>query len=186
MTMFGSVEFTIEELPGELRIRYGRHAGWIDWILASAVPVLVTIGWFLQEPVLIAVGGGLSVLVFALWGRNYGNALRVFPDRLVYSNFARDPREILLADVASIRWRTWSGWDENTPSDGLYISYSGRLECLLPLGSERARAVISAIYRKFPQWPVDVPAGAAWFDELPDITDFKTPGDTDMGPDKSG
>jgi hypothetical protein len=122
-----------------------------------------------------------------LWGWNYEKVLRVFPDRLIYSNFIRDPREISLADVETIRWRSWSPWDENSPPDGLYISRGGRLECILPLGSEkRARAVIGAIFRKFPKYPVDEPVPeAAWFDELPAPTAFKTPGNTDSGTDKN-
>lgn len=187
MTIFGSIEFNVEDLPGELKIRYIRHAGWIDWIVTPAVPVIITIGWFLEVPELIAVGGGLSVLVFALWGWNYARVLQVFPDRLIYSNFVRDPREISLADVLSIRWRSWSRWKENSPPDGLYISHGGRLECILPLASEKqARAVTDAISRKFPQYPVEAPAGAAWFDELPDISDLKAPVNPDAGRDDNG
>jgi hypothetical protein len=186
MTIFGSVEFKIEELPSELRIRWVRHAGWIDWILAPAVPVLMMIGWSFQEPVFIAVGGGLFIPVICLWGLNHAKVLRVFSDRLIYSNYIREPKEILLADVEVIRWRTWSSWNESAPPDGLYISRGGRLECILGIGQKQARAVTNAISRKFPEFPVDLPVpGAAWFDELPDLSDFKAPANPDTAPDKN-
>jgi len=106
---------------------------------------------------------------------------------LTYSSYFQDEKETLLTDVETIRWLgRYAPWINPGRQEGLYISCRGRGECILPLVTkEQARVVTSAISRKFPEYPVDVPIpGSAWFDALPDMTAFKMPSSTDLDPDK--
>jgi hypothetical protein len=74
MKPLGSVEFGIEELPAELKIRYGRNAGWIERSLAPAlVPLLIAAGWFWQETFLVV---GARFLLTAAQFPRYLEALR--------------------------------------------------------------------------------------------------------------
>ncbi len=165
MTALGSVELNIDELPGELRIRYSRHAGWIERIVApAAVATFMVIGWFWKEPALIVGASGLLVLLIARWAWDHESVLRIFPDRLIASSYLSNSTETLLEDVESIQWlRRWS--DEGGP-DGLYISCAGRPKCILPLiPKEQASVVTDAISRRFPGYPINLPiTGSIWFD----------------------
>lgn len=167
MTALGSVELNIDELPGELQIRYSRHAGWIERIVApAAVPILMVTGWFLQKPALILVASFLLVLLILRWAWGKESILRIFPDRLIASSYLSNSTETLLANVESIQWLgRWGGEGDGGP-DGLYISCAGKPKCILPfISKERASAVIDAIFRRFPAYPINLPIpGSIWFD----------------------
>lgn len=170
MRPLGSVEFVIEELPGELQIRYSRHAGWIERIVAPAIAASsLVIGWFWQKPPLIMGGGVLIVFLIVRWAWGHESVLRVFPDRLIASSYFRNTKETSLSNIETIRWLRQDSSDDGLV-EGLYISRAGRPECILPLVSEeQARGVTEAISRKFPEYPVNVPIrGSIWFDVLPD------------------
>ena len=176
MKPLGSVEFTIEELPDKLQIRYARHAGWIERIVAPAVVASsMVIGWFWEKPVLIAGASGLIFMLLIRWAWGHESILRILPDRLIASSYLRNTMETSLSNVETIRWlRQYSPGDGVGVGEGLYISRAGRPECILPLVSEeQARAVTEAISRRFPEYPVNVPIrGSIWFEAPPDMTEL--------------
>ena len=103
MRPFGSLEFTIQELPTELWISRLRHAGWIERILAPAVvPPLVAIGWFWQEPLLIVAASGLIGLLIFRWSWGHPSTLRVLSDRLITSVYLWNQTETALSDIATM------------------------------------------------------------------------------------
>jgi hypothetical protein len=187
MTPFGSVEFNIEELPGELRVRYARNAGWIERILApAAVTVLAVIGWFWQEPGPFMGACGLCLLLVMRWAWGHESVLRIFPDRLVFSSYFQNPKEVLLADIKTMQWSPREPLDEDRGPTGLYISCAGRAVCVLPfVRYGQAKAVTDAISKKFPEYPVNVTIpGSAFFGALPDMTALTIPNSTDLDRDK--
>jgi len=104
MGPFGSVEFTIQELPTELRISRLRHAAWIERILAPAVvPPLVAIGWFWQEPLLIVAASGLVGLLIFRWSWGHPSTLRVLSGRLITSVYLWNQTETALSDIATMQ-----------------------------------------------------------------------------------
>ena len=160
MKPFGSVEFNIEELPGELKICFVCHAGWIEAFLApAAVPVFAVFGWFWQKPALIVGAGGLTVLLIARWAWNHQSVLRVLPDRLITSVYLWNSTETELSDIKNMLWRRGDPWwHELGEPAGLYVSCAGRWKCVLPLASrEHASAAMEAISRKFPGYRVGAP-----------------------------
>lgn len=159
MKPFGSVEFTIEELPSELQIRRSRSAGWIEWFLApAAAPLLFLEGWFWQKPGLIVAGGGLIVALMGRWAWHHPSVLRVRHDRLVTSVYLWNQTETALCDIQSMQWLRGELFVENGDPDGLYVYCAGRSKCVLPLISQKqAKAATDAISRKFPSYPIDVP-----------------------------
>lgn len=157
MKALGSVEFTIEELPGELQIRCVRHAGWLGRILApAAVPIFAIIGWFWQRPVLIIGAGGMAVLLMAGWARSRERLLRILPDRLVTSAYHRNSTETALSEIRGMQWQPGDPWwREFGKPAGLYVACAGRWECVFPLVSkDYASAAMEAITRKFPAFRV--------------------------------
>ena len=175
MKPLGSVEFSIEVLPDKLQIRYARHAGWIERIVAPVVVASsMVIGWFWQKPVLIAGASGLTIFLIMHWAHGHESVLRIFPDRLTASSYLRNTMEASLSNVETIRWLRQYSSEGGGSQEGLYISRAGRPECILPLVSEeQARAVTEAISRKFPEYPVNVPIpGSIWFEAPPDMTAF--------------
>jgi hypothetical protein len=157
MKALGSVEFSIEELPDELNIRYVRHAGWIERILApAAVPVFAVVGWFWQRPVMIIGAGGVAVFLIARWAWGHESVLRVLPDRLVASVYLWSSRETALSEIQAMQWQPGDAWwTECGKPAGLYISRGGRWECVFPLASrEQASDVLDAITRRFPRFRV--------------------------------
>ena len=129
MRPFGSVEFSIEELPAELQVRYVRHAGWIERILArAAVPALMAIGWFWQKPFLVAGAGGGFVVLLIRWAWGHQSVLRVLPDRLVTSAYLWNSTETALSSIETMQWLradVWSGDGDDNGREGLYISCAG-------------------------------------------------------------
>jgi hypothetical protein len=187
MKPLGSVEFTIEELPDKLQIRYARHAGWIERIVAPVVVASsMVIGWFWQKPVLIAGASGLIILLILRWAWGHESVLRIFPERLIASSYLLDTIETSLSSVQTIRWLSQNSWDGEGVGEGLYISRAGLPECILPFASkEQAKAITDAISRLFPHYPVNKPIpGSIWFEELPDMTAFTIPSRTDPAPTK--
>jgi hypothetical protein len=178
MRPFGSVEFTIQELPSELQISRLCHAGWIERILApAAVPPLVAIGWFWQKPLLIVAASGLVMLLIFRWAWGHPSTLRVLSDRLITSVHLWNQTETALSDIATVQWLRGEILVENGDPDGLYVSCAGRCKCVLPLISkQQARAATDAITRKFPKYPIDVPVpGSLWFEAPSDMTAFTLP-----------
>lgn len=177
MAPFGSLQFNIVELRGELQIRYTRHTGWVERILAPMlVPILAMIGWFCQKPFLIVSAGVLLMFVIVRWGWGHWRVLRVLPDRLISSADVWKNREFKLSNIETIQWLRADVWTENGEPEGLYISCSGRAKCVLPLTKEQAKAVTDAISRKFSNYPVNVPVpGSLWFEAPPDMTAFTLP-----------
>src|SRR5258708_38250722 len=105
MKPLGSVEFSIEVLPDKLQIRYARHAGWIERIVAPVVVASsMVIGWFWQKPVLIAGASGLIILLILHWAWGHESVLRIFPDRLIASSYLRNTMETSLSSVQTIHW----------------------------------------------------------------------------------
>jgi len=179
MGPLGALEFTIVELPDELQIKRVRHAGWIERILAPAlVPALMVIGWFWQKPVLIVGASGLLMLLIFRWAWGRPSVLRVLPDRLITSVYLWNTMETALADIDTMQWLRGEMFVENGDPDGLYVSCAGRCKCVLPLVSkEQAKAATDAISRRFPKYPVNVPApGSLCFKEPPDMTASTLPG----------
>ncbi|HTW80461.1 MAG TPA: hypothetical protein VME23_13015 [Terracidiphilus sp.] len=156
MSPLGSIEFNIEQLPYELRIRYVRHAGWIERILApAAAPALMAIGWFWQRPVMIVGAGGLAMLLIIRWAWGHESVLRVLPDRLVTSVYLWNPTETVLGTIESLYWFHPDLWEKHVGPTGLYVLCAGRGKCVLPLISEKqADAAIKAISIRFPNYPV--------------------------------
>jgi hypothetical protein len=178
MRPFGSLEFTIQELPTELWISRLRHAGWIERILAPAVvPPLVAIGWFWQEPLLIVAASGLIGLLIFRWSWGHPSTLRVLSGRLITSVYLWNQTETALSDIATMQWLRGEIFVENGDPDGLYVSCAGRCKCVLPLISkQQAMAATDAITRKFPKYSIDVPVpGSLWFEAPPDMTAFTLP-----------
>jgi hypothetical protein len=187
MNPFGSVEFSIEELPAELRIRYARRAGWIERILApAAVPVLMMVGWFWQKPSLIVLSGGLFAILIVRWAWSHQSVLRIMPDRLVTSVYLWNSSETSLADIETMQWLRGDVWSENGEPDGLYVSCAGRSKCVLPLiCREQAKAATDAISRRFPAYPINVSIpGSLLFETPPDMTAFMLPSTAELDPDK--
>ncbi len=167
MRPLGSLEFSIVELPDELQIRRVRHAGWVERILAPAVVLaLMVIGWFWQKPFLIVGATGLIMLLIFRWAWGHPSVLRVLPDRLIASSYFSNPKETPLSHIETIRWLHRDSWHDGAGPEGLYISNTGRRECILPLVSEeQARFATDAISRQFPRYPVNVPIpGSIWFE----------------------
>jgi hypothetical protein len=172
MKPFGSVEFTIQELPSELRIRHLRHAGWIERFLAPAmVPLLGMMGWFWQKPSLIVTASGLVMLLIIRWAWDHPSTLRVLPDRLITSVYLWNQTETALSDIQSMQWLRGEIFVENGDPDGLYVSSQGRCKCVLPSVSQKqGKAATDAISRKFPKYPINVPVpGSLWFLKCPRI-----------------
>ena len=187
MRPLGSVEFTIEELPTELRIRYLRHAGWVERILAlAAVPLLVVIGWFWQKPSLIVAASGLLMLLIFRWAWGHPSTLRVLPDRLITSVYLWNQTETTLSDIQSMQWLRAEIFVEGGDPDGLYVSCAGRCKCVLPLISkQQAKAATDAITQKFPKYPIDVPVpGSLWFEAPSDMTAFTLPSPAELDANK--
>jgi hypothetical protein len=186
MKPLGSVEFSIEELPDKLQIRYARRAGWIERIVAPAIVASsILIGWFWQNPVLIVGASGLILLLILRWAWGHESVLRIFPDRLIASSYFRNTMETTLSNVETIRWLRQDS-SEGGVQEGLHISRAGRPECILPFVSEeQARSVTEAISRKFPEYPINVPIrGSIWFEAPPDMTAFTIQSRTDLDPTK--
>jgi hypothetical protein len=185
MSPFGSVEFNIEELPAELRIRYIRHAGWIERILApAAVPALGAIGWFGQRPELIMGAGALVMLLIFRWAWSHQSVLRVLPDRLISSVYLWNETEIALSDIESIKWLRRDFIDQRSNKyegpRGLYVWRAGCSKCVLPLVSEeQARAATDAIFRKFPKYPINVSVGGSSGFDAP-LTAFARPSSAEL------
>ena len=187
MRPLGSVEFSIEELPGELQVRYARHAGWIErFVGPAAAPLSIVIGWFWQKSVLITGGGMLIFLLIFRWAWGHESVLRIFPDRLIASSYLRNTKETSLSSVQTIQWLRQNSGDGEGVGEGLYISRAGLPECILPFASEeQAKVITDAISRLFPQYPVNKPIpGSIWFEALPDMTAFTIPSRTDPAPTK--
>jgi hypothetical protein len=188
MKPMGSDELTIKELPGELRIKYARHAGWIERIVAPAIAVsMMMVAWFWRMPILGLGASGLVALLFLRWVWGHESVLRVFPERLVASSYLRDAMEVLRSSVQTIQWlRQDSLEDGGIVQKGLYISRTGRPECILPrISEEQAIAITDAISRLFPEYPVNKPIpGSIWFQSLPDMTAFTIPGPIDLDPNR--
>jgi hypothetical protein len=175
MEPLGSDEFSIEELPAELKIRYGHHAGWIERILAPlVVPALIAAGWFLQKPLLILGGSGLILILIFRWAWGHQSVLRVLPDRLIASSYLQNPAETALSDIQSMKWLRRDVLEKYSGPQGLYISCARLSKCVLPLVSEeQAKAATDAITRKFPKYPVNVPVpGSDYFEAPLDLTAF--------------
>jgi len=156
MTPFGSIEFTIEELLSEVRIRRLRHPGWIEQIVAPVlVPLLVLIGWYGQFPSLIVAASFLTMSLIYGWAWKHSSTLRVLPDRLIASAYLWNKWEGALSDLHTIQWRSGAVFDENSGPSGLYVSCRGRSRCVLPhVSEEQARIAMHAILRKFPNYPM--------------------------------
>ena len=179
MGPLGSIEFTIVESSNELQIAYGRHAGWIEGILAPALVLpLFVVGWFWQKPGLILAAGGLIVILITRWAWNHASLLRVLPDRLITSVYLWNQTETALSDIQTMQWLRCEMFVEGGDPDGLYISCAGGCKCVLPLVSkEQAKAATDPISRRFPKYPVDVPvSGSRWFEAPPDMTAITLPG----------
>ena len=137
MRPFGSVEFSIEELPSELRIRHFRQAGWVERILVpTAVPLLGVVGWFWQKPSLVLAPGGVLTLLIFRWAWGHPSTLRVLPDRLITSVYLWNQTETTLSDIQSMQWLRAEIFVEAGDPDGLYVSCAGRCKCVLPLMSK--------------------------------------------------
>jgi hypothetical protein len=183
MEPLGSEEFSIEELPAELKIRYGRHAGWVERILAPiAVPVLIAAGWFWQKPFPVLVGSGLIMVLTFRWAWGHQSVLRVLPDRLIASSYLQNSAEIALSEIESMKWLRRDALRRHSGPQGLYISYAGRSQCVLPLVSEeQAKAATDAISRKFPKYPVNVPVpGSDYFEAPLDLSAFTLPSQAEL------
>ena len=164
MTPLGSIEFSIEELPDELRIRYSRHAGWIERIVApAAVPALMTIGWLRQQPVSIIGASVLFISLLVSWLAARERVLQVVADRLIASSYFSDEIEILRSNIEGIEWVGFGWFAEGRGPDGLYVRCAGRRTCIFPVTEEKARAVLNTISRRFPKYPIDIP-GSHWWD----------------------
>ena len=178
MGPFGSVKFTIEELPSELQIRRSQNPGWIERFLApAAVLPLFVIGWFWQKPVLIVAASGLILLLVINWAWNHPSVLRVLPDRLITSVYLWNQTETAISDIQSMRWLRGEIFVENADPDGLYVLCAGRCKCVLPLVSRKqAKAATDAISRKFPKYPINVAVlGSLGFEAPPEMTAFTFP-----------
>lgn len=183
MSPFGSVEFEVVELPYELRIRYGHHAGWIERSLAPAlVPPLFVIGWFWQRPGVIVAAGALTVLLMFRWAWNHPSELTVLPDRLITSAYLWNRTETALTDIQSLQWLRGEIFAENGDPDGLYVSLAGNCRCVLPLVSQKqGKEATDAIKRRFPKYPVDVPVPGSLRFEVPlDMTAFTLPSPAEL------
>jgi hypothetical protein len=175
MEPFGSDEFSIEDLPAELKIRYGRHAGWVERILAPVtVPALIAAGWFWQKPLLILGGSGLIMILIFRWAWGHQSVLRVLPDRLIASSYLQNSTETALSEIQSVKWLRRDMLKEYSGPQGLYISCGRGSKCVLPLVSEeQGKAATDAISRKFPKYPVNVPVpGSDYFEAPLDLSAF--------------
>lgn len=160
MSTLGSVDLKIEVLPGELKIQYARRAGWVEQIAAPVVAGLCLVaGLTFHRPALIVVTSGLVIVLIFLLAWNHERVLRVLPDRLIFSSYFQNAKEIMLRDVKGMRWQARTSLDDGGSPDGLYVLRGERRECVLPLVSEEAAQVaIDAIYKHFPEYPLN-PAG---------------------------
>ena len=137
MEPFGSDEFSIEEVPAELKIRYGRHAGWIERILAPvAVPALIAAGWLWQKPLPILGGAGLIMILIFRWAWGHQSVLRVLSDRLIASSYLQSPAETALSEIKSMKWLRRDVLEKYSGPQGLYISCAGRSNAFFRLSQK--------------------------------------------------
>lgn len=167
MEPFGSIEFDIEDLSTEVRIRYARRSGWVERILAPiAIPILVALGWFLVKPILVLAASGLTIILIVRWAWAHPSELRVLPDRLIATSYLTNPMEIPLSEIESIKWLPRDVLVKYSGPCGIYVSCASGPKCVLPMvAKEQAKAATDAISKRFPAYPIGAAVpGSTWFE----------------------